>query len=217
MKHLRLTIEPVGGRDESPSMYQVLASAPYLDHVVGLHLNASDDRLGLLIYIEGDIDAFRSQISTHPSVLDFELLATGAGSFYTYFHNELTAASKELFATLTAGSLLMVPPYNYGDGSVTVSLFGPTEEIQSALEHVPDAFAVTVEQVSGMGALPGVSEPLLSTRQRQALEAAKAVGYYQLPRQGSVEEIATLIDCAPSTAAEHLRKAESKILQTTRL
>lgn len=217
MKHLRLTIKPVGGQDESTSMFQELSSAPYLDRVVGLHLNASDNRLGLLIYIEGDVDAFRNQIRKKPEVLDFEIMETGDSCFYTYFQNELNEISKQLFATLTRGSLLIVPPYAYGDGSVTISLFGPTDEVQAAVANVPAPFEVKVNEVNGLGAIPGLSEPLLSERQHEALEAAKDIGYYDTPRQGTYEDIAARIGCAPSTAAEHLRKAESKIMRATRL
>lgn len=216
MKHLRLTIKAGGGQDESASMFQELSMAPYLDRVVGLHLNASDTRLGLLIYIEGDIDTFRNQIQQKPEVLDFEIMITDDSCFYTYFQTELNGISKQLFATLTRGSLLMVPPYNYGDGSVTISLFGPTDEVQEAVAQVPDPFEVTINEVSGMEATPGLTEPLLSERQYDALEAATDIGYYDIPRQGTYEDIAARIGCAPSTAAEHLRKAESKIIRATR-
>lgn len=217
MKHLRLTIKAGGGQDESASMFQELSNAPYLDRVVGLHLNASDTRLGLLIYIEGDVDVFRNQIQQKPEVLDFAIMETGDSCFYTYFQTELNELSQQLFATLTRGSLLMVPPYMYGDGSVTISLFGPTDEVQAAVAKVPAPFEVKVNEVSGLGAIPGLSEPLLSERQHEALEAAKDIGYYDIPRQGTYEDIAARIGCASSTAAEHLRKAESKIIRATRL
>ena len=217
MKHLRLTIKAGGGQNESASMFQELSIAPYLDRVVGLHLNASDSRLGLLIYIEGDVDIFRNQIQQKPEVLDFSIIEIGDSCFYTYFQTELNEISKQLFATLTRGSLLMVPPYVYGDGSVTISLFGPTDEVQEAVAKVPPPFEVKINEVSGLGAIPGLSEPLLSERQHEALEAAKDIGYYDIPRQGTYEDIAARIECAPSTAAEHLRKAESKIVRVYHL
>jgi predicted DNA binding protein len=217
MKHLRLTIKTGGDRDESASMFQELSSASYLDRAVGLHLNASDDQLGLLIYIEGDVNVFQNQIQQKPEVLDFEIMETGDSSFYTYFQTELNEISEQLFATLTRGSLLMVPPYTYGDGSVTISLFGPTDEVQTAVAKIPAPFEVKINEVSGLGAIPGLSEPVFSERQYDALEAAKDIGYYDIPRQGTYEDIAARIGCAPSTAAEHLRKAEAKIIRTTRL
>ena len=218
MKHVRLTVAPVGGGDEGETevsaMYRVLSGAPYLDSAVGLHWNVSDDRLGLMVYAEGDLTAFRDEIRDVPEVLDFETVTAGDGRFYAYLRNELSDLSRRLFGTFTRGSLLVVPPLRYGgDGSVTLSVFGPAEEVRAAVEAVPPPFEVTVEEVSGMGATPGLVGPLLSPRQREAVEVAIAVGYYDIPRTGGHEAIAAEMDCAPSTAAEHLRKAESKALR----
>ncbi|MFC6975764.1 helix-turn-helix domain-containing protein [Halomicroarcula sp. GCM10025709] len=55
-------------------------------------------------------------------------------------------------------------------------------------------------------------ETRLSDRQREAVEAALSLGYYDIPRTATHEAVADALDCAPSTAAEHLRKAESRVL-----
>ena len=214
MRHVRLTVATVGRESEVPTMYRVLSGAPYLDRVVGLHWNVSGDRLGLIVYAEGDVEAFRAALRGVPEVLDFEIVSTGGDGFYAYLRNELNDLSRRLFGTFTRGSLLVVPPLEYGgDGSATLSVFGPIDEVQAAIEEVPDPFQATIDEVSGMEATPGLGETLLSARQREAVEAAIAVGYYDIPREGDYEAIAARMGCAPSTAAEHLRKAESKVLR----
>ena len=216
MRHVRLSVTPVGSESEVPAMYRVLSSAPYLDSVVGIHWNVSGDRLGLMVYAAGDVEAFRDEIREIPEVLDFETVSTGDDGFYAYLQNELNEVSRRLFGTFTRGSLLVLPPLDYGgDGSTTFSVFGPIDEIQAAVEEVPPQFEVTVGEVSGMGATPGLAETLLSPRQREAIEAAIDVGYYDIPREGDYEAITARMGCAPSTAAEHLRKAESKVLRAT--
>ncbi|MFC4551838.1 MULTISPECIES: helix-turn-helix domain-containing protein [Halorussus] len=214
MRHVRLTVSTVGRESEVPTMYRVLSGAPYLDRVVGLHWNVSGDRLGLMVYAEGDDEAFRAALREVPEVLDFEIVSAGGDGFYAYLRNELSDLSRRLFGTFTRGSLLVVPPLEYGgDGSATLSVFGPIDEVQAAIEEVPDPFEATIEEVSGMAATPGLGETLLSARQREAVEAAIAVGYYDIPREGDYEAIAARMGCAPSTAAEHLRKAEAKVLR----
>ncbi|WP_158058572.1 helix-turn-helix domain-containing protein [Halorussus halophilus] len=214
MRHVRLTVTPVGPESEVPTMYRVLSSAPYLDRVVGLHWNVSGDRLGLMVYAEGDVETFRAELREVAEVLDFEVVSAGEDRTYAYLQNELNEVSSQLFGTFTRGSLLVLPPLNYnGDGSVTLSVFGPIEEIQAAVEEVPSPFEVTIGEVSGMGATPSLAETLLSPRQREAVEVALEVGYYDIPREGDYEAIAAEMGCAPSTAAEHLRKAESKVLR----
>mgnify|MGYP002276742734 CR=1 FL=1 len=53
----------------------------------------------------------------------------------------------------------------------------------------------------------------LTDRQREAVEAGLDLGYYDVPRTTDHEAVADALGCAPSTAAEHLRKAESKLLR----
>jgi len=47
--------------------------------------------------------------------------------------------------------------------------------------------------------------------ERSALNTALAVGYDDVPREATHEDVAEVIDCAPSTAAEHLGNAESNV------
>lgn len=100
------------------------------------------------------------------------------------------------------------------DGTVTFSMFGPGEMIQAAIDTVPNPVSVTVEEISGLQAMPQTVASALTDRQREAVEAAIEVGYYDVPRTGSQDDVATRLDCAPSTAAEHLRKIESKVLRS---
>lgn len=214
MRHVRLTVTPVGPESEVPTMYRVLSSASYLDRVVGLHWNVSGDRLGLMVYAEGDVETFRDKIKEVPEVLNFEIVSVNDERFYAYLQNELNAVSRQLFGTFTRGSLLAVPPLNYsGDGSAMFSVLGSINEIQAAIEEIPSPFDVTIDAVSGMGSTPSLVETSLSPRQREAVEVAIDLGYYDIPRNGDYEAIAARMGCAPSTAAEHIRKAESKVLR----
>jgi predicted DNA binding protein len=55
-------------------------------------------------------------------------------------------------------------------------------------------------------------ETHLTERQREALTAAVTHGYYDIPREADHEDVAAAMDCAPSTASEHLRKAEAMVM-----
>jgi len=52
----------------------------------------------------------------------------------------------------------------------------------------------------------------LTARQRQALLAAYSLGYYDVPRRISSEDLAKRLKLGTSTYAEHLRKAEGRLL-----
>lgn len=46
------------------------------------------------------------------------------------------------------------------------------------------------------------------------LRAALEAGYYAVPREASRADVAAALGCAPSTASEHLRKAERRLVRT---
>jgi predicted DNA binding protein len=52
----------------------------------------------------------------------------------------------------------------------------------------------------------------LTVRQRQALITAYDLGYYDVPRRVSSEEVSRHLNMDKSTFVEHVRKAERKIV-----
>jgi hypothetical protein len=214
MKHVRVRITARGREDEIHPMYDVMMNAPFVDRGTALQWNFTGDALGILHYIEGDADAYAAAAAEVSEVLGFDIVEAGEDAFYAYIRDATTDALQDLFGPITTGGLVVVPPIVYHeDGTVTMSLFGPTDEMQDAIDAVPHSIDVTIEEVGGLAATRPAVEARLSDRQRDAIVAALELGYYEIPRKVSHEEVAEAIDCAPSTAAEHLRKAESKVLR----
>lgn len=215
MKHVRLAITANGREAAIHPMYGVLTSAAFVERSTALQWNATGEELGILHHVVGDIDAFESAAREIEQVIDFELEPAGEGAFYAYIHDELTPASRAMFDHVSYGGLVVVPPMVYHeDGHVSISAFGPADVIQAAIDSLPDTIEVTVRAVGGLTGLPQVTESYLSDRQQAALSAAFELGYYDVPRTASQDDVATELDCAPSTAAEHLRKAEKKVVES---
>lgn len=57
----------------------------------------------------------------------------------------------------------------------------------------------------------------LTSQQRRVISIARRLGYFEVPRQADISDIAKALDVARSTAHEHLTKAVSKILDQTHL
>jgi predicted DNA binding protein len=53
----------------------------------------------------------------------------------------------------------------------------------------------------------------LTDCQRTALEPAHDLGFYETPRTVTYDDIAAELGCAPTTANELLRRAESRIVE----
>ena len=52
----------------------------------------------------------------------------------------------------------------------------------------------------------------LTDRQREVLETAYELGYFEYPRESNATEVATALDIQPSTFTEHLTAAQGKLI-----
>jgi len=107
------------------------------------------------------------------------------------------------------------------DGSLRLTLHLDEEtDLGAILERVRDAAAdVSVRSVARStpdgddpGHLVPVDRGRLTDRQLEVLETAHAMGYYDYPRGANASEVADALGICPSTLAEHLAAAQSKLL-----
>lgn len=99
-----------------------------------------------------------------------------------------------------------------GDDGVTMSLVGPQEAIAGTLDKY-EREGVSPE-LRKLGEYQGRTQPLdeLTDRQREVVQTAFEMGYYEVPRNVSNEDIAVELDLDSSTVAEHLQRAERNLL-----
>jgi predicted DNA binding protein len=83
-------------------------------------------------------------------------------------------------------------------------------EVVANLSEIVD---VTLEKAGDYH--PRMRDPArqLTDRQYEIVRAAITEGYYDLPRQASQRDLAATLELSRGTVAEHLRKAESKIIR----
>lgn len=98
----------------------------------------------------------------------------------------------------------------------TVIVTASRETIQGRLDNIRQKVDadITVQGVKSPDTRPKESgtKAQLSERQRQIFELGRRNGYYNWPREISATELADKADIAKPTVLEHLRKAESKLL-----
>lgn len=214
MKHVRVRITAHGHEAAIHPMYDVLANAEFVERATALQWNYTGEALGILHYVVGDVAALETALEAVPEVVGYDLERIDDGSCYAYVRDETTARLRALLAPSTGGSLVVVPPVTYNpDGTVAFSMFGPEAELQAIVDQVPAPVEVTVEAVGGLAGIAPAIETQLTERQREVAETAVELGYYDVPRSATQDDVASELDCAPSTAAEHLRKAESRVLR----
>lgn len=196
-------------------MYDLLANHSSVDRAKTTHWNASGGELGIMHFVYGDLTAFEAELADIDSVLDYELTRVDDDSFDAYLRCVTGDAAGDLFETLTRGRLVVVHPIEWDpDGTQSIAVVGSPGEIQAVADGVPDPVECTVREIGGLEKAAEAATAKLSDRQREALESALDLRYYDAPREASVEDVAPEIGCARSTAAEHLRKTESKLLHS---
>jgi predicted DNA binding protein len=195
-------------------MYGVMTRAPFVKRATALQWNYTGDALGILHYVVGDADALEAAMQEISEVVGYDIERIDDQSCYVYVRDATTDSLQEMFGPISSGGLVVVPPIEYeSDGTVAFSIFGPDDELQDAVTDISVPVDVTIEAVGGLARTRSAVETRLTERQREAVKTAVDLGYYEIPRTATQEDIAAELNCAPSTAAEHLRKAESRVLR----
>jgi DNA binding protein with HTH domain len=110
--------------------------------------------------------------------------------------------------------LLVARPPDFLDvDRMKVEILGKERDVKKILENA-SRWSKTYK-ILGLTSIDKKEEPLLSklsSKQRQALLTAFALGYYDVPRKISSEELSRHLNADKSTIVEHLRKAEKKLI-----
>lgn len=95
---------------------------------------------------------------------------------------------------------------------VEVSVVGSQDDISRGVERL-DEIGVTA-RVERFADYRGPSAPLdsLTDRQREVVRTAHELGYFEVPRSATPEDVAAELDIDPSTAGEHLRRAQANLM-----
>ncbi len=216
MKSVRLTL-----RHDSETihpMHRFVAEHDAFDSYRLVHWNFSGDAENVLLFhVVGDPAVYEAALEETDGITSFDVTRRDDRSFSVYVRDRPDDVGEGLLEAFSARSLVPVPPLEYRDDwTVRFSLVGEPDDLRNALESVPDGIGVAVERVGEYDA-GGRLQSTLTGRQLEALQVAREVGYYEVPREASVEDVAGELGCAPGTAAEHLRKAEQAVIDSLEL
>lgn len=212
MRYLRVTLHP--DRDALHPMHRFAIDHGGYDRYELRHWGADEQlRFTGIFQISGPREPYEQRLDTVESLDTYEISEGHGDSFALYVIEDQEDVDQRLSAAFSQGSLVILPPVEYRlDGTIGVQVVGATEHVQAAVETTPSPISVEVEHVGTYRAdrLPGGVN--LTERQHEAVAAAVAVGYYDSPREGTVENVADRLGCSTGTAAEHLRKAEAAVM-----
>ena len=103
------------------------------------------------------------------------------------------------------------PPMEIKGGHIYANVVGTPPnllEFSQKLSEIPGITAEVLKKVE----MTDMDRAKMTQRQEDILHQAVSLGYYQLPRKITLENLAKKLDIAPSTLSEHLRKVEDKLV-----
>ncbi|SDF53620.1 HTH DNA binding domain-containing protein [Halorientalis regularis] len=163
-----------------------------------------------LCWCDGDRAATGALVDAVESVRDRTLVGDDDGTYVVLRQREYEFAGAILAAVADAG-VIFLPPVVFRDtGVVQFEAVGEATALSAFHDDLATLGDVSIERVREFERRRSPST--LTDRQRAALEAGLAVGYYEVPRDGTVADVAAELDCAASTAGELLRKAEGAVI-----
>jgi hypothetical protein len=107
------------------------------------------------------------------------------------------------------------------DGDLCMAFHAPdVGTVDDVVADLRDQFdgvrlgSVTRQTQQERGDLVVLDRDDLTARQREVLSTAREMGYFEYPKGANASEVADALDIAPSTFAEHLAAAQSKVMAT---
>lgn len=196
-------------------MHQFLVEHDSIRRAHLRHWNFSNPKyVTTLFHIIGEIEGGREEylaaLEATESIHEYDMTPIDDRSFYVYIQESAQGFASRLRALLTDTELLIIPPIEYGTGGeMLFEVVGEQDALRELVADLPDNLSVSVKRLGEYDAYRESQVTALTDRQQEVLDVAWERGYYEIPRQVSIRKIASEIDCSKSTAANHLRKAES--------
>lgn len=199
------TFHPIAHRlDQEPSLQRKAI------HAIKL---LDDGTIALLGEVEGDLDRYRELMRDSPEVRTFAV--SGDESGYVYSQVESSEQARKMLERRDRGDFVVKMPIEYtDDGGRKVTVIGQEESLLG-LSELFDVGATELELVSTGPYSPDAEGVFagLTDRQREVLEVALELGYYENPRQATLEDIAVELDVDHGTVGKHIRAIESKVFE----
>jgi len=212
MRSVRTVITPQDGGIHPVD--EALADDPVVTRELLHNISLLDDGTAITLFqLSGDIDRAREIADASDEVLDYRV-SKGDDHITVYAHFVPTDTIVDLLSLFREYELILTMPLEYtGTRSLRAHIVGEEEVIREVIPRVPDDIGLNLEQISDYVPEEERLFAMLTDRQQETLRAALEVGYYQVPRQATHQEIADLLDRSDGTVGEHLRKIEAQVME----
>jgi predicted DNA binding protein len=163
-----------------------------------------------LLWCDGNREATAAVVDAVDSVVSTSFVEDG-GRTYAFVRQREYEFASSIVELVAQSRVIFLPPVTFLEtGTVRFEAVGETASLGAFHDRLSELGDAAIDRVHEFERHRAPVD--LTERQRQALEAADDVGYYEIPRTGSIDDVAAALDCASSTAGELLRKAEATVV-----
>ncbi|GAB7018454.1 helix-turn-helix domain-containing protein [Halostagnicola bangensis] len=148
-----------------------------------------------------------AEMADHPSIAAYELLESNERRVLAKYETTDTALYD--FVELSAQTIEF--PIAVQNGWYEFDLTGTREELDR-FQEVLESSPLSYELRSLVGAQE--TDELLTDRQREVLETAIREGYFEIPRECTLSELADSLGIDKSTASNILRRGQARIIKS---
>lgn len=146
-------------------------------------------------------------LSKLPEIKRYSILSEGSGRAEVVTWAEQSSILEHLLKT----NCVFIGPTVVREGIENWQIMAPSrEDLQEAVASLEQHAEIAYIRSSSSAH----SSEGLTDRQTSALATAVEMGYFDSPRRASIEDVAGRLGISASTAVEHLRKAEKKVLES---
>lgn len=193
-----------------PLLHEGLCESPDIDREVIVGGQAVDGVETITSFVYGEPEAYEALLEDLETVREYEITPSKDG-FFCYLRRDLGSEGVSLLNALAQETVVVVPPIEVrSDRTLRLTVVGHPSALTAVMDEVPDGTTMDVRWVSDELT---VSDSPVTDRQLAALRAARAVGYYEIPREAGIEAVADELECAVSTASELLRRGEANAVE----
>jgi len=205
--------------DGSHFVYRMFGADSELEREQIYQFNVlADETVILLGRLRGDLDEARRLLDDHTDVLGSNISSEESQHGLVYVHARPPPAMKQFLEIPRIHEVFFnFPIGSTSDGRLSVEMLGETNDVlREALADVPPELDATIERIGPYPDAGGHILGLLTDRQREVLDIALDLGYYEVPRQATHGDIAARLDRSVGTVGEHLQKIESRVFKHIR-
>lgn len=210
MRYIKFRLTPKNG--PMHGIEERIADHPTLERKAIHHLDVLEDGTAITLYeLVGELEDPEDVVG-HPDLLSYSL-STAGSSIFSYTHFVPDETTRSLLEIQSAHDIIVDFPVYYSEnGDLNVSIIAELGTLNEATASLPDDVEVELQKVGDFVPEEGHLFYQLTDRQQEVVRAAVKLGYYRNPRQATYEDIADVVDLAPGTVGEHLRKIEEQVL-----